>query len=324
LVTDDEEVPAPDVINKQVFKRRPRDTVDGPPHVTCKSWVIVDAESGRVLDGWDADKPLDMASTTKIMTAHVALRQCQRNPKLLDEVIVFSKRADETAGSTAGVRGGERVPVKELLFGLLLPSGNDAAVALAEFFGRHVDSHGNGGGDTETIGETTDSEITGTEITGTEITGTEITDGESYDRFIAAMNRAGANLGLEHSSFKNPHGLTAPGHTASAADLATLSRATLQDPLFREIVSTRQRGYTVEAEAGYRRNLFWKNTNRLLNIEGYQGVKTGTTNAAGACLVSHGERDGKALIIVVLGASSSDARYVDTRNLFRWAWNKVD
>ena len=146
LVTDDEEVPAPDVINKQVFERRPQDTVDGPPHVTCKSWVIVDAESGRVLDGRDADKPLDMASTTKIMTAHVALRQCRRNPKLLDEVIVFSKRADETAGSTAGVRGGERVPVKELLFGLLLPSGNDAAVALAEFFGRHVDSHGNGGG----------------------------------------------------------------------------------------------------------------------------------------------------------------------------------
>ena len=303
LVTDDEEVPAPDVVNSQVLATRPRDPIDGPPHVTCKSWVIVDADSGDVVDGCDADKPLDMASTTKIMTAYVVLKQCQRNPSLLDEMIVFSKRADETIGSTSGVQSGERVPVKELLFGLLLPSGNDAAVALAEFCGRHVGSPDKGGN-------------------GTEITGRGISDEESYARFIAAMNEAAVGLGLENSSFRNPHGLTEPGHTASAADLATLSRAAWQDPLFREIVSTRQRGYTVEADAGYRRNLFWKNTNRLLGIEGYQGVKTGTTNAAGACLVSHGERDGQALIVVVLGASSSDARYVDTRNLFRWAWTK--
>jgi D-alanyl-D-alanine carboxypeptidase (penicillin-binding protein 5/6) len=99
-----------------------------------------------------------------------------------------------------------------------------------------------------------------------------------------------------------------------------LARAALELPLFRQITSTRQHGTTVTGKGGYQRNLVWKNTNRLLGIEGYQGVKTGTTGAAGACLVAHGERDGRELIVVVLGSTSSDARYVDARNLFRWAW----
>jgi D-alanyl-D-alanine carboxypeptidase (penicillin-binding protein 5/6) len=61
----------------------------------------------------------------------------------------------------------------------------------------------------------------------------------------------------------------------------------------------------------------------LLKIEGYDGIKTGTTGAAGSCLVSTAKRDGQRLIIVVLGATSSDARYTDTRNLYRWAWNEL-
>ena len=73
---------------------------------------------------------------------------------------------------------------------------------------------------------------------------------------------------------------------------------------------------------GYEREIVWKNTNRLLAIDGYSGVKTGTTTPAGACLVAWGERDGRDLIIAVLGSTSSDARYVDARNLFRWAWQQ--
>ena len=86
--------------------------------------------------------------------------------------------------------------------------------------------------------------------------------------------------------------------------------------------NTRQHGAKLQGPGGYERNVLWKNTNRLLAIEGYEGIKTGTTSAAGACLVSLGERDGRRLIIVVLGSASSDARYVDTRNLFRWAWSQ--
>jgi D-alanyl-D-alanine carboxypeptidase (penicillin-binding protein 5/6) len=66
--------------------------------------------------------------------------------------------------------------------------------------------------------------------------------------------------------------------------------------------------------------MVWRNTNQLLGIEGFIGVKTGTTDAAGACLVSCSERDGKKLIVVVLGSTGSAARYSDSRNLHRWGW----
>jgi D-alanyl-D-alanine carboxypeptidase (penicillin-binding protein 5/6) len=60
-----------------------------------------------------------------------------------------------------------------------------------------------------------------------------------------------------------------------------------------------------------------------LRTEGYDGIKTGTTNAAGACLVSTGERKERRIMVVVLGATSSDARYTDSRNLYRWAWKDL-
>jgi D-alanyl-D-alanine carboxypeptidase (penicillin-binding protein 5/6) len=97
----------------------------------------------------------------------------------------------------------------------------------------------------------------------------------------------------------------------------------MQHEEFRKRTNTRQRGCTVNGKSGYKRNVIWNNTNRLLEIEGYDGVKTGTTNAAGCCLVSRGDRDGKRLILVVLGSATSDARYVDSENLYQWAWRQL-
>jgi D-alanyl-D-alanine carboxypeptidase (penicillin-binding protein 5/6) len=96
----------------------------------------------------------------------------------------------------------------------------------------------------------------------------------------------------------------------------------MQNDLFRKYVGTRQHETTVTSKGGDERNIVWKNTNKLLAIDGYSGVKTGTTTAAGACLVSWGERDGRERIVVVLGATHTDARYVDARNLFRFAWQQ--
>jgi D-alanyl-D-alanine carboxypeptidase (penicillin-binding protein 5/6) len=136
------------------------------------------------------------------------------------------------------------------------------------------------------------------------------------------MNRTAAALGMVNTTFKNTHGLTVKGHRASASDLARLAHAAMQNAYFAPYVATRQHGTTVVGASGYRRNLLWKNTNRLLPTSGYDGVKTGTTEAAGACLVSSGRRGPDHLLVVVLGADSSAARYVDTRNLFRWAWQQ--
>ena len=137
------------------------------------------------------------------------------------------------------------------------------------------------------------------------------------------MNRTAKSLGMSRTSYHNPHGLTVDGHVSTAADLLRLTHAAWQLPRIRDYVGKRQYGCTVTGTSGYRRNVLWRNTNQLLKTDGYHGLKTGTTSRAGACLVSTGRRGDDQLFVVVLGASSSDARYVDARNLYRWAWHEL-
>ncbi|MCA9067392.1 MAG: serine hydrolase [Planctomycetaceae bacterium] len=289
LITSDPPVPAPDEINKAKLPVAEADPLVGPPLVTCKAWAIADAKTGKLLKGSQETDSRDIASTTKIMTAYLVLRHAEEHPEVLKETVTFSDRADRTGGSSAKIRAGERLTVEELLYGLMLPSGNDASVALAEHFGKRLAT------------DQSDS-------------------GDPLDQFIAAMNRMAEELGMKNTTYKNPHGLTARGHRSTAEDLTKLAFAAIQLPKFRHYINTRQHGCTLEGPSGYQRNILWKNTNQLLGIQGFQGVKTGTTSAAGACLVSWGTRDESSIILVVLGATSSDARYVDSRNLYRWWW----
>jgi D-alanyl-D-alanine carboxypeptidase (penicillin-binding protein 5/6) len=291
------------VVNSRVLEVAPSDPLEGPPYVTCKAWAVADGQTGRVLWSEAADTPLDFASTTKIMTGYLICRLAEDEPEILEEVVIVSKRADETRGSTAGLLAGERIPVAELLYGLMLPSGNDAAVALAEHFGGRIARPHKA-----------------TANNGHE----HATPEERYDAFIDAMNHEAQELCLSNTTFKNPHGMTTEGHVATCRDLLTLVREALQCELFRKVVASRERGASVTGASGYRRNLLWANTNRLLPIEGYLGVKTGTTDAAGACLVSAATRGERTLLVCVLGAAGGEARYVDTRNLYRWAWKKLD
>jgi D-alanyl-D-alanine carboxypeptidase (penicillin-binding protein 5/6) len=276
-----------------VAEKRPADPLDGPPFVTSKAWVVADAKTGEIVGGENDSRPLDIASTTKLMTAWIVLQLAEKDAAVLEDAVCFSRRADETPGSTTAVREGERLPVRDLLYGLLLPSGNDASVALAEHFGGRFAPPEN------------DPEAD-----------------DPLERFVAEMNRTAAKLGMEQTQYKNPHGLTAQGHKSTARDMVRLARVACGDRRLLDYVGTRSYACTVEGAPGYLREIAWENTNQLLEIEGYHGIKTGTTSAAGACLISLGERDSERLIVVVLGSSSSDARYTDTRNLFRWAWRQ--
>jgi D-alanyl-D-alanine carboxypeptidase (penicillin-binding protein 5/6) len=266
---------------------QPPDPLEGPPFVSVKAWVIVDGQSGEVIAGKKESDILEMASTTKMMTAYVVLRMARSDPALLDQTIVFSERADKTGGSTSGIHAGERLPVRELMYGLLLPSGNDASVALGEHFG---------------------AKLLGTE------------KGDALARFVEEMNTQARELGLKETHYSNTHGLSAPDHRSSVRDLATLARKALADPVFAECVRTRRHIGTVTDADGKSRQIVWNNTNRLLGTEGYDGVKTGSTGAAGSCLVASGRRDNDHVIVAVLGGASSDSRDADVRNLFRWAW----
>lgn len=260
----------------------------GPPVVTAAAWAVVDAETGALLLGQDADARRQQASLTKIMTALVVLEQVEDTPGALRERVTISARAGAEPGSTAQLRPGDVLTVEDLLHGLLLPSGNDAAVALAE----HVGGALEGGGD-------------------------------PLAAFVSAMNDRAAGLGLGSTKYGNPHGLTVEGCGSSPRDVAVLSRAALGHELFRRIVSTRRRSASVENVDGYTRQVVWTNTNALLGIDGYRGIKTGTTTAAGCCLASLAERGGRRLVVVVLGSASSESRYADTRNLVRHAWRTL-
>jgi serine-type D-Ala-D-Ala carboxypeptidase (penicillin-binding protein 5/6) len=232
-----------------------------PPELTAKSALLVDQDSGQTLFALHPDDPLPPASTTKLMTALLVLQQAN-----LDDVVTISQAAAATQGSRMGLTAGQKLTVRDLLYGLLLPSGNDAAVALAE----HV-------------------------------------AGSEAD-FVDMMNRQAASLGLNATHFAGPHGMDAEGQTSSAADLLTLAQADLQYPLFAQIVAT------PSVEVG---GMALTNTNELLGTyPGADGVKTGTSDAGGECLVASVTRQGHRLLAIVLG---SQDRYADARAMLEFA-----
>jgi D-alanyl-D-alanine carboxypeptidase (penicillin-binding protein 5/6) len=282
-----------------MLPKLPAEPLVGAPFVSCDSWIIVDAADGRMVAGAEPETSRHFASTTKIMTAWLVARLAEQHPEVLDETLTMSVRADETRGSTSDVRAGETVPVREALYGLMLPSGNDMSVALAEHFGPRLAS----------------AAVT------TENSAANEPKQDPLELFVAAMNAEATRLGMMKTHYTNPHGLTNDSHQSTVTDLAILARATLTNPVMGQYSSTRQRGATVSGPGGYTRNVLWKNTNELLGTEGYDGIKTGTTDQAGACLVSTGERDGKRLIVVVLGSAASESRYTDSRNLYRYGWH---
>lgn len=269
--------------------RQPADRIDGPPIVSAKAWAICDGKTGQLLWGSKESEPLAIASTSKIMTAWIVLQRAAAEPKVLEEIATISERAAKTRGSTAGIQTGEQYAIRDLLFGLLLPSGNDAAVALAEHFGARF-------GTDNQVGE------------------------DAVKLFVAEMNREAERLKMTEANYLDPHGLG--NNQVSARSLAVLTSRALQNPLFARYVQTRRHQGEVKNALGEKRTATWNNTNRLLGIEGFDGVKTGTTTAAGNCLVASGKRGSDHLLVVVLGCTSNDSRYIDSRNLFRWAWQQ--
>lgn len=236
------------------------------PDVSAESAILMDAKTGTVLFKKNADNKMLVASTTKIMTALIVIENCSP-----EDVVEIKKEYTLVEGSSMYLREGEELTIRELLYGLMLSSGNDAATALAY----HVSG--------------------------------------SIEAFAELMNDKAAELGLQNSSFKNPHGLDTDGHYSSARDLAIITAAAMENKLFEEIASTKS-----IAIAG--RSL--SNHNKMLwNYEGCLGVKTGYTMAAGRSLVSCAERDGLRLICVTLNDPDD---WDDHTALFDWGYENFE
>jgi D-alanyl-D-alanine carboxypeptidase (penicillin-binding protein 5/6) len=271
--------------------------LEAPPVTTCRAWAIADAASGRVVASENGDEGQKSASTTKTMCALVVLNLAQAEAAVLEETISVSKLAASTPGSTAEVKAGEKLTVREALYGLLLPSGNDLGNALAEHFNTRLSPPGE-----ESPAKLSEAAYA------------------SRRNFVAEMNRTAARLGMTKTRYFIPYGDggTPEDRTTTAHDLIRLARVCMEQPLFREIVQTRSHEGKVTTAGGQPRMIPWTNTNKLLEV-GYDGIKTGMTPTAGHCLMASGSQSGQRWIVVVLGAASDESRYADTRNLFRWA-----
>ncbi len=285
------------VFNEAPEFSRSQDSLDGPPIVSARAWAIADGRTGEFLWGENETVSRDMASTTKIMTAWIVLELATKDEKVLEEVVTVSAVADKTGGSSANINAGEKIVVKDLLFGLLLPSGNDAAVALGEHFGSRC-----------------------VEKARTDKPSRRPNAEQSLALFVAEMNRRAKQLNMPNTRYLDPHGNSR--NRSSAQDLLRLAWSIMQNTTFRKCVATRRHNCRVLRPDSSHRDVTWKNTNQLLEIQGFDGVKTGTTGGAGACLVSSGRRGKDRLLVVVLGSTSRDGRYVDSRNLYRWAWTQ--
>lgn len=239
------------------------------PPTSAKSIVIQDLTSKTILYSRNPDTRVLPASTTKIMTALVALDTW---PDL--STVITVQNEDRAIGQTISLIKGEQLTIQSLLYGLLVHSGNDASLALA-------DNHPDG-----------------------------------YAGFVNAMNKKAKELHLDNTFYKNPSGVEQYGHVTTARDLAVLASVAINNPQIADIVATRQ--ITI-FDVTQTHSHYLESTNELLGIlPGLRGLKTGWTENAGECLVSYVERDGNALIFVVMGSAD---RFGDTTALVDWAYS---
>ena len=171
--------------------------------ISSKRYIVIDQETGEVYAEKDADIRAGMASVTKIFTAIVAL---ERAPLDMEITIKDSDMFDWRSTKMPGLAPGVTFTVRDLLYGMILESGNDAAQALARGIGFQQ-------GDT---------------------------DDEAAARFIGWMNEKAVQLGLSDTHYANPHGLSAPGHYTTPRDLAAFMMYAVQNEEFMALISARQ------------------------------------------------------------------------------------
>lgn len=238
-----------------------------PPAFAAREVFIQDLSTGAVLFQKDADAPTEVGSLAKIMTALVSSNYFKQNS-------VLTVRDGSIPGSSAGLFGGEDLSFRALLYGMLLPSGNDAAYTIAENFP---------GG-----------------LLG----------------FVSQMNKKAKELNLGNTSFDNPAGFDSPHQYSSARDLAKITQEALKVSILSRIFATKQTDI-FSLDKKYEHKLY--NLNKLLtDVQGVLGVKTGTTPEAKENLVTLIDRNGKKVLIVLLG---SDDRYGETTRLIDWTYN---
>ena len=267
------------------------------PAIRAKAALLVEAETGTILYDKNIHDELSIASTTKIMSALLIFEAIERGELQLDQQVTATAtalRGLPEDGSTADIVEGETLTVEQLLYCMLVISANETC---------------------NILGET---------LCG------------SVDAFVERMNQRAQELGCKNTHFANTTGLTQSGHYSSAYDLYLITREAMKHEDFMTMVNTKS--YEIPPTNKTEEERVLHSTNALISnwrLAGYlysgaQGIKTGSTDAAGQCLVSSAVRGSRTLISVVLGAEKVEKEngsgyivesFTETARLFDWGFD---
>ena len=275
----------------------------------AEAYVIIDSQTGYVLQERESRQKRQVGSLTKVATAAVVLDWAEHKSGNLNEVATIPP--DAFVGTTEnhiGFQPGDTIALRDLLYAALVQSDNIAAYTVAHYVGSRLQS----------LVPVASKKVT------------------SVDVFVAQMNALAKQLKMEKTRFVNPHGIdqnVRPMPFSTAEDMARLTRYAMNKASFRFYVSQKER--QIEFERGGRKLRYVvRNTNELLGREGIDGVKTGQTGRAGECLILSANRQNEVvqqgamttvfprhLIIVLLGSGN---RFAEGQQLVATGWQLYD
>ena len=259
--------------------------------------LLVNTDSETVIFDKNADKRSAPASLTKIVTCMLVLENC---PDLSVQITCKRECLEglyAQNAATAGIVAGESLSIKNLLYCLMLPSAADAANILADYVGG------------------------------------------SIENFVIMMNDFVKKLGCNDTKFVNAHGLDSnPNGYTTANDLYKITKYALQNSTFKEITSTLR--YDIEPTEKYPYTRYLHNTNKMMNIgipdyyhKSVSGVKTGTTEKAGRCVITTASQDGYNYMLIVMGAPQYDidndgveenVAFTESKKIYNWAFDNIE
>jgi serine-type D-Ala-D-Ala carboxypeptidase (penicillin-binding protein 5/6) len=245
------------------------------PKVKARTWVLADATTGEVLASKKAHKLRRPASTIKTLTALTLL------PELDPQATwIGTAKAQNTYGSKVGIRAGREYTIDQLFYGLMLPSGNDAAIALAQA-------------------------------------------NSSVKKTVEQMNDVARDLQAYNTTAVNTSGLDAPGQFSTAYDLTLIARAALNREDFQRYATSKSAEFP-NPRKKRKKPITIYNQNDLV-MDGYRGavgVKTGYTSKAGRTFIGAAERDGRTLIVSLMGIREPSDEAA--RKLLNWGFKNRD
>ena len=245
--------------------------IPSAPIIGAKSYLVIDTLTNHEIASLEPNLRLPPASITKLMTAYVTFHALESDQISLEDQVTISEKAWRMTGSRMFIEVGKKVSVQDLLMGMIVQSGNDASVALAEF------------------------------VAGSEFL------------FVDLMNQYAANLSMTSSSFQNSTGLPDENHFSTAHDLSLLAKAIITEfPKYYKWYSTKEFTYN-EITQRNRNSLLWRDPS-------VDGMKTGSTEEAGYCLVSSAIRNDMRLISVVLGTATAKSRNDGSQALLNYGF----